>query len=76
MLKKIKTFLKQEEYSNTKLVEEMEKFARELKTDEIRLQTIEMMMSNKHITTEAFKAVLNVFMEDLQNRGKKNFKLV
>ena len=76
MLKKIKAFLKQEDYSNSKLVEEMEKFAKELKTDEIRLQTIDMMMNNKHITNEAFKAVLNVFVEDLQTRGKKKNTLI
>lgn len=65
LLKKLKAFLREEEFDNEKLINEVTSTCLDFKTNEIRLQVLEMLMVNKHITPEAMLAALNVFIEKL-----------
>lgn len=65
LLKKLKAFLREEEFDNEKLINEVTSTCLDFKTNEIRLQVVEMLMVNKHVTPEALLAALNVFVENL-----------
>ncbi|XP_012253512.2 rab3 GTPase-activating protein non-catalytic subunit isoform X2 [Athalia rosae] len=65
LLKKLKSFLREEEFDNEKLINEVTSVCLDFKTNEIRLQVVEMLMVNKHITPEALLAALDVFIEKL-----------
>lgn len=52
-----------------KLVENMKAFAKDMKTEEIKTQVVEMLMTNKQTTASAFMAVLNVFIESFKAEG-------
>ncbi|CAK9800120.1 Rab3 GTPase-activating protein non-catalytic subunit [Anthophora plagiata] len=66
LLKKLKTFLREEEYENEKLVSEIESVCSDLKTNEIKVQIIEMLMSNKNIIPDALLAAANCFVKKLE----------
>lgn len=68
VLRKMKLLLKTE-WSSSNFANELEKCAKELKTDEVKYQAIEL-LNSKYITLEAFKAVLSVFLESPQKAGE------
>lgn len=67
LLKKLKAFLREQEFDDEKLINEVTSSCMDFKTNEIRLQVVEMLMVNKHITPEALLAALNVFVEKLSH---------
>ena len=70
MLKKLKTFLKEDEYDDFKLIDEVQKTIQELKTNEIRTQAVEMLSTNKHISPDALAAALDVIVDKLISQGE------
>ena len=70
MLKKLKTFLKEDDYDDEKLIDEVQKTIQELKTNEIRTQAIEMLSTNKHISPDALAVALDVIIDRLTGQGK------
>ncbi|XP_076244895.1 rab3 GTPase activating protein isoform X2 [Calliopsis andreniformis] len=84
LLKKLKTFLREEEFDHEKLVSEIQSVCSDLKTNEIKVQTIEMLMTNKNIIPDALLAATNCFMgkldeydkEDLEPTAKTLYSLV
>lgn len=69
LLKKLKTFLREEEFDDEKLVSEIENMCSDLKTNEIRIQTIEMLMLNKNIIPDALLVAANCFIKKLNEYG-------
>ena len=69
LLKKLKSFLREEEFDSEKLVEEVSNVCSEIKTNEIRLQILEMLMGSKHIIPEALRAAANCFLDALTDYG-------
>ncbi|XP_047119989.1 rab3 GTPase-activating protein non-catalytic subunit [Schistocerca piceifrons] len=65
LLKKLKTFLKEVDFEDDRLLEEVQKTMSELKTNEIRLQAIEMLSSNKYSIPEALEIALNECVDKL-----------
>ncbi|PSN52085.1 Rab3 GTPase-activating protein non-catalytic subunit [Blattella germanica] len=65
LLKKLKTFLKEDDYDDDRMVEEVQKTMQELKTNEIRTQTVEMLSTNKHISPDALGIALDVVIDKL-----------
>ena len=53
LFKKLKTFLKEEEFDETKLINRITDICIELKTIEVQMHTIETLMNNKNITPDA-----------------------
>jgi len=62
LLRKLRTFLREEEFDEEKLVSEVTNTCLGLKTNEIRVQTIEVLMNNKHILPDALLAATNCFV--------------
>lgn len=62
LLRKLRTFLREEEFDEEKLVSEVNSTCAGLKTNEIRVQTIEVLMNNKHILPDALLAATNCFV--------------
>lgn len=69
LFKKLKTFLREEDFENDKLINEITNMCMDLKTNEIRLQTIEMLMCNKHVTPDALLAAAHCFSKQLDLQG-------
>ncbi|KAL7296960.1 hypothetical protein TKK_0009400 [Trichogramma kaykai] len=65
LFRKLKMFLREEDFDEAKLVNEVTNTCLELKTNEVRLQTIEMLMMNKHITPDSLIAAINCFSKQL-----------
>jgi hypothetical protein len=70
LLKKLKTFLKEGEYDDEKLIEEVKKTIQELKTNDIRIQTIEMLSTSKYIIPDALEVALSVVVDRMIAQGK------
>ncbi|XP_021929847.1 rab3 GTPase-activating protein non-catalytic subunit-like isoform X2 [Zootermopsis nevadensis] len=64
LLKKLKVLLKEED-SDDKLIEEVRKTVQELKTNDVRTQTLEILSTSKYITPDALDAALSVVVEKL-----------
>jgi len=62
LLRKLRTFLREEEFNEEKLVSEVTRTCTELKTNEIKVQTIDVLMNSKHILPEALLAAINCFV--------------
>jgi len=62
LLRKLRTFLREEEFNEEKLVSEVTRTCTELKTNEIKVQTIDVLMNSKHILPEALLAATNCFV--------------
>nr|XP_012216087.1 PREDICTED: rab3 GTPase-activating protein non-catalytic subunit isoform X1 [Linepithema humile] len=62
LLRKLRTFLREEDFDEEKLVSEVTNTCVGLKTNEIRVQTIEVLMNNKHILPNALLAATNCFV--------------
>ncbi|KAK0157715.1 hypothetical protein PV328_011418 [Microctonus aethiopoides] len=65
LLKKLKTFLREEEFNDDKLIIEVINICDELKTNEIRMQIVEILMTNKHTIPDALLAAVNCFIKVL-----------
>ncbi|XP_046609657.1 rab3 GTPase-activating protein non-catalytic subunit [Neodiprion virginianus] len=74
LLKKLKAFLREEEFDSEKLINEVTSTCMDFKTNEIRLQAVEMLMVNKHITPESLLAALDVFVENLSQYKDDEFE--
>lgn len=66
LLRKLRTFLREEEFDEEKLVSEVTNACLELKTNEIRIQTTELLMNSKHILPNALFAATNCFVTKLR----------
>lgn len=62
LLRKLRTFLREEELDGEKLVSEVSRTCVGLKTNEIKVQTMELLMNSKHIMPEALLAATNCFI--------------
>lgn len=69
ILKKLKTFLREEDFEHEKLISEIESVCSDLKSNEIKVQTLEMLMSNKNIIPDALLAATNCFIKKLDEYG-------
>lgn len=69
LLKKLKTFLREEEFEYEKLISEIKNVCLDLKTNEIKVQTLEMLMSNKNIIPDALLTAINCFTKKLDEYG-------
>jgi hypothetical protein len=70
LLKKLKAFLKENDYDNDRLIEEIHKRMQELKTNDIYTQAIEMLSTSKYITPDALEVALNIVVDKLTSQGK------
>jgi len=62
LLRKLRTYLREEEFNEEKLVAEVTTTCLGLKTNEIKVQTIEVLMNSKHILPDALLAAINCFV--------------
>ncbi|XP_015586731.1 rab3 GTPase-activating protein non-catalytic subunit isoform X2 [Cephus cinctus] len=69
LLKKLKAFMREEEFDEERLINEVANICLDLKTNEVRLQVIEMLMTNKHIVPDALLAALNCFVDKFVQYG-------
>lgn len=74
LLKKLKTFLREEEFEYEKLISEIENVCSDLKTNEIKVQTLEMLMSNKNIIPDALLTAINCFTKKLDEYDKEEME--
>lgn len=70
LLKKLKAFLKEGDYDDEKLVEEVQKTVLELKTNDIRTQAIEMLSTSKYIIPDALSIAVNIVVDKLIEQGE------
>lgn len=83
LMKKLKTFMREEEFDDEKLIKEVENICSELKTNEVRLQVLEMLMSSRHVISDAILTATNCFIklliqfkeEELEVSGKLLYHL-
>ncbi|XP_071862105.1 rab3 GTPase activating protein isoform X1 [Bombus fervidus] len=74
ILKKLKTFLREEDFEREKLISEIESVCSDLKSNEIKVQTLEMLMSNKNIIPDALLAATNCFIKKLDEYEKEEME--
>ncbi|XP_076280641.1 rab3 GTPase activating protein [Lasioglossum baleicum] len=74
LLRKLKTFLREEEFDNEKLVSEITSVCTDLKTSEMKVQTIEMLMINKHIIPDALLAATECFTKKPDEHDKEEME--
>ncbi|XP_015117604.1 rab3 GTPase-activating protein non-catalytic subunit [Diachasma alloeum] len=65
LFKKLKTFMREVEFDEDRLISQIKSVCSDLKTNEIRLQIIEMLMGNRHITPDALLAATDCFVNAL-----------
>lgn len=53
LFRKLKIYLREEMYDNEKLINEIKNTCTELRTNEVKLQILEMLMTNKNIVPDA-----------------------
>jgi hypothetical protein len=75
-MKKLKDFLKEDDYDDDKLIEEIQKRVQELKTNDIRTQVIEMLSTSKYIIPDALEVALSVVVDKLTSQGQLLLKYV
>lgn len=75
LLKKLKTFLKEGDYDDEKLIEEVQKTMQELKTNDIRTQAIEMLSTSKYIIPDALSIAVNIVVDKLIEQGTLVLKI-
>ncbi|XP_078049758.1 rab3 GTPase activating protein isoform X1 [Augochlora pura] len=74
LLRKLKTFLREEEFDNEKLISVIDSICADLKTNEIKVQMIEMLMMNKHIIPDALLAVTDCFIQKFDVHDKEEME--
>ncbi|PNF37324.1 hypothetical protein B7P43_G00463 [Cryptotermes secundus] len=72
LLKKLKAFLKENDYDNDRLIEEVQKRMQELKTNDIRTQAIDMLSTSKYITPDALEVALNIVVDKLTSQDAES----
>ncbi|KAG8041433.1 hypothetical protein G9C98_002726 [Cotesia typhae] len=65
LFKKLKTFIREEEFDDDKLILEVGKICKDLKTNEIRQQVLENLLSSRHIIPDVLLEVTEIFNEVL-----------
>ncbi|XP_034944441.1 rab3 GTPase-activating protein non-catalytic subunit [Chelonus insularis] len=66
LFKKLKTFIREEEFDDEKLIKEVENVCSELKTNEIKLQILEMLRSSKHSFPDVIIKATGIFLKNLK----------
>lgn len=69
LLQKLKTFLRVDEFDDEKLVSEIHNVCTDLKTNEIRVQIIDMLMANKNTIPDALLTATQCFIKKLEEYG-------
>jgi hypothetical protein len=70
LLKKLKAFLKEDDCDDKKLIEEVRKTVQELKTNDVRTQTLEVLSTRKYIIPDALEVAVSVGVDKLIGQGK------
>ncbi|XP_058803180.1 rab3 GTPase-activating protein non-catalytic subunit isoform X2 [Phymastichus coffea] len=65
LFKKLKRFLREGEFDESKLIDEITNICLDLRTNDVRLQSIEMLMASKYITPDSLLAATNCFSKQL-----------
>lgn len=73
LLRKLRTFLREEDFNETKLVSEVADTCLGLETNEIRIQTLEVLMNSRHILPDALLAATNCFAVKRGKHAKRAF---
>lgn len=73
LLRKLRTFLREEDFNEAKLVSEVANTCLSLETNEVRIQTMEVLMNSKHILPDALLAATDSFVvkRGMQTRSMK-----
>lgn len=74
LLKKLKTFIREEDFDDEKLVKQVTEVCTEIKTNEIRLQILEMLKHSKHVIPEALQVAATCFLAALSKYGSLVFQ--
>ncbi|KAL0113487.1 hypothetical protein PUN28_012561 [Cardiocondyla obscurior] len=77
LLRKLRTFLREEDFNEEKLISKVADTCLGLETNEVRIQTIEVLMNNKHILPDALLAATDSFaikQEEIEEEGKEEFE--
>lgn len=69
ILKKLKTYLREEDYDEDKLTSHVRKVCDELRTDEVKLQVIELLSTNRNVQPDTLLAALDCFLVKLESVG-------
>ena len=75
LLKRLKTFMREEEFDDKKLTNKIRNTCLDLKTDEVRLQVIEMLITNKHTTPDSLLAAIECFNQNPDKNSSYFIKL-
>ncbi|XP_014294842.1 rab3 GTPase-activating protein non-catalytic subunit [Microplitis demolitor] len=65
LFKKLKTFIREQDYDEDKLVSEVSNICKDLKTNEIRQQVLETLMASKHVISDVLLSVTTIFNDAL-----------
>ncbi|XP_012523480.2 rab3 GTPase-activating protein non-catalytic subunit isoform X1 [Monomorium pharaonis] len=71
LLRKLRTFLREEEFNEEKLIFEITNTCLGLETNEVRIQTLEVLMNSKHILPDALLAATSCFAAKLEEKGQR-----
>ncbi|XP_076178627.1 rab3 GTPase activating protein isoform X3 [Ptiloglossa arizonensis] len=74
LLQKLKTFLRVDEFDDEKLVSEIHNVCTDLKTNEIRVQIIDMLMANKNTIPDALLTATQCFIKKLEEYDKEEME--
>lgn len=74
LLRKLRTFLREEDFNETKLVSEVTDICLDLETNEIRIQMIEALMNSKHILPDALLAATDCFVTKRGTYATRTFQ--
>ncbi|EGI58384.1 Rab3 GTPase-activating protein non-catalytic subunit [Acromyrmex echinatior] len=71
LLRKLRTFLREEDFNEEKLISVITNTCLGLETNEVRIQTIEVLMNSKHILPDTLLAATNCFVVKREVEGKE-----
>ncbi|XP_071637599.1 rab3 GTPase-activating protein non-catalytic subunit isoform X3 [Temnothorax longispinosus] len=71
LLRKLRTFLREEDFNEARLVSKVADTCLSLETNEIRVQTIEVLMNSKHILPDALLAATDCFTVKREEEEKE-----
>ncbi|KYN19865.1 Rab3 GTPase-activating protein non-catalytic subunit [Trachymyrmex cornetzi] len=74
LLRKLRTFLREEDFNEEKLISVVTNTCLGLETNEVRIQTIEVLMNSKHILPDTLLAATNCFVVKREIEGKEEEK--
>lgn len=73
LLRKLKHFLREEDFDKEKVITEVCNVCLAMKTNEVRLQTLELLMNTKDILPDALLAAANCFAKTFDGSGMDIF---